>query len=436
MGLGAGPAIAAFLLAAAPLAAAPGGGTAAVVAIRAERMIADPRTDRARPALVIVEDGRIRAILPPDAPVPEGARLVTLAGVTLVPGLIDTHVHLTSNPGLNFLEQARITPEMATATGIANARITLQAGFTTVRDVGSGRMTAFAVRDAIARGLVPGPRVLASGASISIIGGHADVSGFRPEVNDVLASGATCTGAEECARRVREAAKRGADHVKITATGGVLSQQARGLGLHFTPDELRAITATARSLGLRVASHAHGDDGIRASVEAGVDSIEHGTFMGADTVAAMRRRGTWFVPTLMAFQGLADRVGRAIYTPAVEAKAREALARWGAALRAAHAGGVRIAFGTDAGVFEHGRNGEEFALMVEKGGMSPREALVSATTGAAALLGLEAEIGTIAPGKAADLVALEGDPLADPSAFTRVRFVMAAGRIVSPGEPH
>ncbi|MFN7175815.1 MAG: amidohydrolase family protein [Thermaurantiacus sp.] len=404
---------------------------AETIAIRAERLIADPRTDAGAPALVIVEGGRIRAVLAADAPVPVGARLVPLSGVTLVPGLIDSHVHLTSNPGLNFLEQARITPEMATATGIANARITVQAGFTTVRDVGSARMTAFAVRGAIEGGLVPGPRVLASGASISVVGGHADVSGFRPEVNELLASGAACTGPDECARSVRNAAKLGANHVKITATGGVLSQQARGLGLHFTSAELRAITTTARSLGLKVASHAHGDDGIRASVEAGVDSIEHGTFMEPATIALMRQRRTWFVPTLMAYQGLADRVGRNIYSPQVEVKAREALDRWGTALRAAHAGGVPIAFGTDAGVFEHGRNGEEFRLMVEKGGMTPRAALVAATTGAAELLGLSAEAGTIAPGKSADLVALEGDPLADPSAYTRVRFVMAAGRIIA-----
>jgi imidazolonepropionase-like amidohydrolase len=401
------------------------------IAIRAERLIADPRTDSGGPALVIVEAGRIRAVLPADAPVPEGARLVLLQGVTLLPGFIDAHVHLTSIPGRNFLEQARITPEMATATGIANARITVQAGFTTVRDVGSGRMTAFAVRDAIERGLVPGPRVMASGSSISIVGGHADVSGFRPDVNELLASGAACTGADQCAQSVREAAKRGADHIKITATGGVLSQQARGLGLHFTPEELRAIVSTARSLGLKVASHAHGDDGIRASVEAGVDSIEHGTFMEPATIAAMRQRRTWFVPTLMAYQGLADRVGRNIYSPAVEVKAREALDSWGAALRAAHAGGVPIAFGTDAGVFEHGRNGEEFRLMVERGGMTPRAALVSATIGAAELLGLSDEIGRIAPGKSADFVAVEGDPLADPGAYTRVRFVMARGQIIS-----
>ncbi len=407
-------------------AAAAAGG----IAVRTDRLIADPRTDAGRPATVLVEEGRIRAVLPRDAALPEGIRVVDLGALAVLPGLIDTHVHLTSTPGLNFLEQARITPEAATATGIAHALITLRAGFTTVRDVGSGRMTAFAVRDAIARGQVPGPRVLASGPAISIIGGHGDVSGFRPEVNELLSNGATCTGPVECAARVREAARRGADLIKITATGGVLSQQARGLGLHFSAEEMRAIVEAARALGLKVAAHAHGDDGILGAVEAGVDSIEHGTFLSRATMAAMRRRGTWLVPTLMAFQGLADRVGRGIYTPAVEAKARAALARWGAALAAAHAARVPVAFGTDAGVFEHGRNGEEFRLMVEKGGMSLRAALVSATTGAAELLGLADEIGTVAPGKAADLIAVEGDPLADPGAYTRVRFVMARGRII------
>ncbi|WP_448579366.1 amidohydrolase family protein [Thermaurantiacus sp.] len=401
------------------------------IALRTTRLLADPGRGNPAPGTVVVDGDRITAVLPGTAPVPTGARLVDLGDATLLPGLIDSHVHLTGDPGGDFRQEAVETDEYAVAVGAKNALATLRAGFTTVRDVGSGRLTAFALRDAIARGLLPGPRVIASGPALSIIGGHGDVNNFRPEVSAALDQGNTCTGAAQCAARVREAAKRGADLIKITATGGVLSQQARGLDLHFTPPEMAAIVETAASLGLKVAAHAHGDSGIAAAAAGGVTTIEHGTFMSEATMRTMREKGTWLVPTLMATQGLVDRLGKSIYTPVVEAKARAAADAWGKALAAANRAGVRIAFGTDAGVFEHGRNGEEFALMVEKAGMSPRAALVSATAGAAAMLGMEDRIGSIAPGKFADLVAVEGDPLTDPRALTRIRFVMAAGRPLS-----
>ncbi len=402
-----------------------------LTAIKAGRLIADPRSGNGAPALILVEAGRIKAVLPAGSPVPAGARVVDLSDATVLPGLIDSHVHLTGDPGGDYRQEAVDSDEYAVALGAKNARATVQAGFTTVRDLGSARLTAFALRDAIARGHVPGPRVLASGPAVSIIGGHGDVNNFRPDVAEALDQGNTCTGAEQCAARVREASKRGADVIKITATGGVLSQQARGLGQHFTGPEMQAITATATSLGLKVAAHAHGDDGIRGASDAGAASIEHGTFMTADTIRAMKANGTWYVPTLAALTGLQERVGRNIFTPAVEKKALDALALWGRALDAANRAGVKIAFGTDAGVIEHGRNAEEFALMVEKGGMSQRAALVAATTGAAELLGLADEVGTIAPGKSADIIAVAGDPLSDPRALLKMRYVMASGRTVA-----
>jgi imidazolonepropionase-like amidohydrolase len=429
--------IAALLLAAAalPAAAQPApvaqpAAPAAVTAIKAGRLIADPRTGTGAPALILVERGRISAVLPADAPVPAGASVVDLSDATVLPGLIDSHVHITGDPGTDFRQEAVDSDEYGVALGAKNARLTVRAGFTTVRDLGSAQLTAFALRDAIARGHVPGPRILAAGPALSIIGGHGDVNNFRPDVAEALDQGNTCTGPEECARRVREAAKRGADVIKITATGGVLSQQARGLGLHFTMPEMQAITTTATSLGLKVAAHAHGDDGIRGASNAGAASIEHGTWMSAETIKAMKANGTWYVPTLAALTGLNERVGKGIFTPAVEKKARDTLELWGKALNAAHRAGVRIAFGTDAGVIEHGRNAEEFRLMVEKGGMTQRDALVSATTGAAELLGIAAETGTIAPGKAADIIAVAGDPLTDPDALRTMRFVMAAGRTI------
>ncbi|MFQ3596309.1 MAG: amidohydrolase family protein [Sphingomonadaceae bacterium] len=424
-------ALLAALFLAAPAAAQPSSAPTPakdVTAIRTTRLLADPARGNPVPATILVEGDRITAVLAADAPLPPGAKLVDLGAATVLPGFIDTHVHITGDPGRGPLYAVTVPPERHVAIGVKNAALTLKAGFTTVRDLGSSPLTALALRDSIRAGEVPGPRILASGSSISIIGGHGDASGFRPEVVEALSNNNTCTGAEECAKRVREAARRGVDTIKITATGGVLSQQARGLEQHFTAAEMRAIVETAESLGLKVAAHAHGDSGIRAAAAAGVVSIEHGTFMSAETMQVMRARGTWFVPTLMATQGLVDRIGKSVYTPVVEAKARQAVAAWGQALAAANRAGVRIAFGTDAGVFEHGRNGEEFLLMVEKGGMSPRAALVAATTGAAAMLGMEGEIGTIAPGKLADIVAVDGDPLTDPKALTRVAYVMAAGR--------
>jgi imidazolonepropionase-like amidohydrolase len=272
--------------------------------------------------------------------------------------------------------------------------------------------------------------VIASGGALSIVGGHGDVSGFRPEVNAALDPGFTCTGETECSEKVREAAKRGADVIKITSTGGVLSQQGRGLEGHFHPSEIRAITSTAHRLGLKVAAHAHGARGIEDAARAGVDSIDHGTFADGPALAAMKANGTWLVPTLLALSGVRDRLGKNIYTPVVEAKAREALSEWGKALAAARRLGVRIAFGTDAGVFEHGRNAEEAELMVQLGGMTPREVLVSATRDAADLLGIAGETGTLEPGKRADLIAVDGDPLADAKSLTRVSYVMADGRPV------
>ncbi len=403
---------------------------AQVTAIRTGRLIANPVAGNGVPALILVEAGRIKAILPGDAAVPEGAKLVDLGNATVLPGMIDSHVHLTGDPGGSFWQEAVESDEHQALVGAKNARLTAQAGFTTVRDLGSAKLSAFALRDAIREGLVPGPRILAAGPAVSIIGGHGDTNGFRPEVADVLSPGNTCTGPLECSARVREASKRGADVIKITATGGVLSQQGRGLGQHFTDAEMKAIVDTARSLGLKVAAHAHGNIGIRAASAAGVDSVEHVTFPDAETVRVLAANRTWVVPTLMAISGVNARLGKGIYTPTVEKKAREAVAVWGKGLSAAVKAGVPIAFGTDSGVFEHGRNGEEFALMVEKGGMTPRAALVSATVGASELLGIADDAGTIAVGKSADIIAVEGDPLTDPRALEKMRFVMAAGRTI------
>ena len=229
---------------------------------------------------------------------------------------------------------------------------------------------------------------------------------------------------------MREFSRAGADLIKITATGGVLSQQARGLGQHFTDPEMKAIVDTAHSLGLKVAAHAHADAGIAAAVRAGVDSIEHGTFASAATVRLMKERGTSLVPTLMAFTGIRERLGKNIYTPVVEEKVRMTLAEVGKAAKLARAAGVPVVFGTDAAVFEHGRNAQELALLVDLAGMSPAEAIASATTGAARLLGMEGELGRIAPGYSADLIAVERRPLARRARLEHVDYVMVRGKAI------
>jgi imidazolonepropionase-like amidohydrolase len=398
-------------------------------AIQAGRLIVDAAKPALGPSTVIVENGRIVRI-ENGATAPAGATVVDMSTKTVLPGLIDAHVHLTGDPGTPFWREATDSDESAAITGVKNALLTAQAGFTTVRDLGAPGYASLALRDAIKQGTVPGPRILASGGALSITGGHGDSSGFRESVNKALMGDNTCSGAADCAEAARRMAKRGVDVIKITSTGGVLSQQGRGLEGHFTPAEVASIVEAAGRLGLKVAAHAHGARGIEEAAGAGVASIEHGTF--ADTVGlkVMKAKGTWMVPTLLALSGVNERLGKGIFTPVVEAKGRQAIASWGKQLAAAKAMGVKIAYGTDAGVFEHGRNAEEAALMVKLGGMTPREVLISATSDVAELLGISAETGTLGVGKSADLIAVDGDPLTDAGALTKVRYVMAAGRPV------
>ena len=403
---------------------------AETIFIQAGHVITDASQPERGPSTITITDGRITSIVDGLVRTEPGAKVIDLTARTVLPGLIDAHVHLTSTPGGDFRQDAVESNEWAVIVGAKNALTTARAGFTTVRDLGSAPLTGFALRDGTAKGFIPGPRILSAGTAISIIGGHGDVSGFRPEVNAALEVGNTCTGPDQCAARVREAMKRGADVIKITATGGVLSQSDKGLGQHFTDAEMKSIVDTAHGLGLKVAAHAHGARGVEAAARAGVDSIEHGTFADAAAIKVMKANGTSLVPTLMAFTGIRERVGKGIYTPIVDAKVRMTLAEVGKALKAARAAGVPIVFGTDAGVYEHGRNAEEFAQMVTLGGLTPAEALASATTGAATLLDLEGEVGRIAPGYSADMIAVDGDPLTDVRVLEKVKFVMVRGRVI------
>ena len=402
---------------------------AETIAIRAGSVITDAASQPGGPATIIITDGKIVAITPGHGPA-EADREIDLASKTVLPGLIDLHTHLSGDPSGDFWRAAVDPAEWYTLVAAKNARITALGGFTTVRDLGSRSNAVMqSLRRATAEGLVPGPRIITSGRTIAIVGGHGDTNGFNKPVSEALASGFTCTGPVECAEKVRNASKFGVDLIKITATGGVLSQQGRGLEAHFTDEEMRAIVDTAKSLGLKVAAHAHGARGIEAAARAGVHTIEHGTYLDEQAAKVMRANGTTLVPTLMALKGVSEGLGNGSYTPVVEAKIRAVEPYMTTLVSRARQYGVKIAFGTDAGVYPHSRNAEEFALMVAQG-MSTREAIASATTVAAQILGLEDEIGRLAPGYSADIIAVDGNPLDDVRVLEKVDFVMVRGRVI------
>jgi len=399
--------------------------------VQAGRLLADPATGQVQnEQTVVIQNGRVLRI--EDGYIGEGqGRVVNLRDQFVLPGLIDSHVHLLGQQGpTSRIDAVTTTRSAAALEGAYYARITLEAGFTTVANLGASSEAIFALRDAVARGRVPGPRILASGASISVHGGHGDSHGYRPEVLEILRSEAVCSGADDCRRAVREQVRLGADLIKITATGGVLSNTAAGLGQQFSDEELEAIVDAAHRMGRRVTAHAHGADGITAFLRAGGDSIEHGTYLDDEGIRLMRRSGAWLVPTLLAGDFVA-RIAASpdnFLSPAQTAKALEAGPLMLDMARRAHAAGVRIAFGTDSGVSAHGDNAQEFALLV-RAGLTPLEAIQAATVGAAEHLQIDDETGALRAGLAADLIAVSGDPLADVTELERVRFVMRAGRV-------
>ena len=408
----------------APTSVSPAEGTTFV---HVGRLLADPATGTVqRDKTLVIEGNRIVEVR--DGFVGEG-QIVDLRTSFVLPGLIDSHVHLTGEQNPNSRLDGVTESDVDQAfVGARFARRTLMAGFTTVADLGATNETIFGLRDAVRRGDVPGPRIIASGESVSVHGGHGDINGYRDDIMHMFTGESICSGPEDCMRAVRLQVRSGADIIKITATGGVLSNTAAGLGQQFSDDELAAIVGAAHRMGRQVTAHAHGADGINAFLRAGGDSIEHGTYLDDESIRLMRREGVYLVPTLMA----GDFVGRIasgpdnFFTPAQTAKALEAGPKMLDMVRRAHAGGVRIAFGTDSGVSAHGDNAGEFALMV-RAGMTPLETIQAATVNAADHLRISGEAGRIATGMPADLIAVSGDPLADVTELERVRFVMRGG---------
>ncbi len=396
--------------------------------IYAGTLISVPGQDALKEQTIIVKDGRIAEIkagfLGPSA----GVRIYDLRNQVVLPGLIDCHVHILNELGPKSKLQATEDSDAFLALrGALHASRTLRAGFTTVRDLGERSNAIFALRKAINDGMIAGPRILVAGSTLSPTGGHGQTYGYRDEINYLFASSGVCDGVDGCRRAVRLQVSRGADVIKLVATGGVLSDIKAGLDQQFTDEELSAIVQTAHGLGRRVAAHAHGVGGLNAALRAGVDSIEHGSYLDAESIALFRRNGAYLVPTVIAGVTAAEfaRTG-GFMSEAQKAKALQVGPVIQGALRRAYQGGVKIAFGTDSGVSAHGQNAKEFALMVGAG-MPAIEAIRAATINAADLLQLSTQIGTVETGKIADIIAVAQDPTRDIKTLEHVTFVMRSG---------
>jgi imidazolonepropionase-like amidohydrolase len=365
----------------------------------------------------------------------EEAEIIDLREHFVLPGLIDCHVHLSSDLGGVARRLAAVSQSQADVAYEAamNARNTLAAGFTTVRNLGDRDGIIRALRDAVAAGKIEGPRILTANSGISATTGHSDPTlAYRPELHEAVDRAQNlCDGVESCRRAVRRQIAQGADLIKMSITGGVNSPIGLGLEAQMFEDEARAVIETARLYGKKVAVHAHGADGIRLALRLGADSIEHGTLLDEEGLRLFRESGAYYVPTLSTVNGYIERLeaNPEAYTGEVLEKIRWRIGITGQSLERAVPAGVKIAFGTDAGVSLHGRNADEFELMVQHG-MSAEQAIVAATLHAADLLGLSAEIGSLEPGKYADLIAVRGDPLADITVLKNVERVVKGGTVV------
>lgn len=404
--------------------------TPIVIAIKAAKLL-DVRTGNyAADQMIWIEGDRIKAVgrsAGVQRQMPSGAKIVDLSSATVLPGLVDCHVHLTIDPNQFGPTGLRISYPRSALTGARNARITLKAGFTAVRNLTADGYADIALRDAINEGDVPGPRMLASGPALSITGGHWDQNFLAPQF--AFSNGGVADGVPAVIKQVRRNIKYGADLIKVMATGGVISQGDNPAYAQYSPEELKAIVETAHGLGCRVAAHAHASAGIKNAVLAGVDSIEHGSYIDDEGIQLMKQRGTYLVPTVYLEDWLLQNMSALGWTPNMMEKARIVIPIAREHVSHAFKSGVKVALGTDAGVYPHGLNAHEFGKMVEMG-LTPLQAIQAGTVNAADLLGWSDRIGTIEPGKFADFVAVDGDPLRDVTILEHVKFVMKAGEVV------
>jgi imidazolonepropionase-like amidohydrolase len=408
-----------------------------VVVLRAARLIDGTGAAPVTPGVVVITDDRITAVgTDRTVSIPAGATTIDLGDATLLPGFIDAHVHLigrTLGDPEGDDAPVRDFDSFGAILGVANAQKTLLAGFTSVRNVGAPHFDDMALRKAITEGFVVGPRMEAAGHAIGITGGHCDENGFKPGVLPPSPIDGVADGPEQIREAVREQIKYGADVIKTCATGGVLSEGDAVGATQYTLEELTALVSEANRLGRKVAAHAHGIEGIKLAIRAGVSSIEHGSFLDEEAAKMMAARGTYLVPTLSAGEA-AERAAKSGVLKGLRAqKAFAAAAAMRKAIRIAMANHVPIALGTDAGVDPHGQNAHEFVLMVEWGGLTPMQSIVAGTSSAATLLGWDKDAGTLATGKWADIVAVPGDPLADIHALERPVFVMKNGVVYKQG---
>ena len=417
------------LLLLAMLAASASAAAAQTTYIHAGKILADPSTWLVQSRqTVVIEDGLVTRIADGYLADKNGT-VIDLEDSFVLPGLIDSHVHLAGDDGESGrLGQVALSSAQQAMGGVRSAKRVVLAGFTTVADLNSDPDAIFALREATERGDVPGPRILAAGLAIAAHGGHGDVNGYRRDVVLALRSPAVCSGVGDCRRAVREQVQWGADLVKVSVTGGVMSNTAAGLGQQLSNDEIQAIVDTAHHLGRLVTAHAHGADGIKAFLAAGGDSIEHGTFIDAEGIALLKARGGYLIPTLLVGQIVEQeaRSPTSTYTPAQKAKALEVGPKMIDAARRSHAAGVKIAFGTDTAL---GTNAKEFTLLT-RAGLSPLEAIQAATVNAADHLRISKVAGSLTPGHSADVIAVHGDPLKDISVLEHVTFVMARGAVL------
>ena len=410
---------AALLLLAASLHAEP-------IALKAARMLDVRNGAMIGNPVIVIDEGRVVAV---ESRVPAGAKVVDAGDVTLLPGLMDMHTHLSIGSAANMprFRSMAAGPLDFAYEAAANARATLLAGFTSVRECGANDHIDSALKRAIERGVAVGPRITPSGYQISMTGGHGDNVGFAPGVFELTPKQGVADGPEQLLFAVRYQIKHGAEVIKLTATAGVLGEERSATARQFSDEELRAVVGEAKRHGLRVAAHAHGTEGIVAAVRAGVSSIEHGSVLDSEAIQLMLANGVYLVPTLYIAIGepAAAREGVSDLTRAKGLEISAAMAR---SFRDALAAGVKIAFGTDAGVYPHGLNAREFAVLV-KSGMKPLDAIRTATVNAADLLGVD-DRGTIEAGKLADIIGVRGNPLEDVTTLERVTFVMKGGVVV------